>query len=36
MLQMSSMFCYKYSKNYNIKMSVEKVVIMHKVFFFTQ
>jgi hypothetical protein len=33
MLPMSLMFCYKYNKNYNIKMFVEKVVIMNKVFF---
>ncbi len=33
MLLMSSMFCCKYNKNYNIKIFVEKVVIMNKVFF---
>jgi len=36
MLLMSSMFCCRYSKNYNIKMSIEEVVIMNKVFFFHQ
>jgi hypothetical protein len=33
---MSSMFYYKYIKNYNIKMFVEKVVIMNMVFSFTE
>jgi len=33
MLPMSSMFCCKYNKNYNIRMFIEKVVIMNKVFF---
>jgi hypothetical protein len=35
MLPMSSMFPYRCNKNYIIKMSVEEVVIMNKVFFFT-
>jgi hypothetical protein len=33
MMSMSSMFCSRYSKTYNIKMYVEEVVIMNKVFF---
>jgi len=32
MLPMSSMFCCKYNKNYNIDMSIKEVVIMNKVF----
>jgi len=33
MMSMSSMFCSRYSKNYNIKMYVEEVVIRNKFFF---
>jgi hypothetical protein len=34
-LSMSSMFCCMYNKNYNIRMSIDEVVITNKVFFST-
>jgi hypothetical protein len=33
MLPLSSMFCCRYNKNYNIKMFIKELVIMNKVFF---
>ncbi len=36
MLPMSSMFYRRYNNNYNIRMSMEKVVTMNKVFSFTE
>ncbi len=36
LLPMSSMSCYRYSKNYNLKMFIKEVGIINKIYFFDQ